>query len=260
METFPRPRHDGGMTETIDAATIPARLRDGFRRFYTRAHARRGVILGTHYLEGKKAPYLTREIPRKVDALPIWAELRADGIQTRAELLYLEREWKEIPNPETGELETCLVPTGKATRGRAWAHAVSGWRFTRQDMDCGGKGKSRQPLPLELDVEGRFAGSIGARPDRVRVPSEMPDPAYMDAGAATPLIRAERIRSAEAARAAILRAAERTEGGQSAARILLGGSSCRKEAAARDVSRRKVANDLDIVSRIAATAALEANA
>ena len=91
------------------------------------------------------------------------------------------------------------------------------------------------------------------------MPSEMPDPAYMEAGAATPLIRAERIRAADAARAVILDAAERTEGGQSAARILLGGSSRRKEAAARDVSRRKVVNDLDIISRIAASAALAAN-
>ena len=241
METFPRPRHDGGMIETIDAATIPARLREGFRRFYIRAFARRGVILGTHFVDYSYTPPRTREVrvkrpdgkagSFKGDALPIWAAQSADECQSRAEALTL--------NP--------------ATRGRAWVYAVAGWRRIRQDIDEGGKGKRRQPLPHELDA------AIGARPDRVRMPSEMPDPAYMEAGAATPLIRAERIRAADAARAVILDAAERTAGGQSAARILLGNATWMGEAAARDVTERRIRTDLDIVSRLAATAALAAN-
>lgn len=217
-----------GMKHIHNTGQIAPKDRDGFRRFITRAFARSGVILGTHYVD--KYTGETKEIARKVDSLPVWAEIRRDEKLAACELLYV--------NP--------------ATRSIAWVTFVSGCRSIRLDMDCGGKGKSRQPLPIEISGE--------AYPELMPMPSEMPDQSYMVEDAVAPLLRKEKRKSAAAAKAEILRLAEEgNSAGLTAARILLGGATWQKVAAEDEIGMRKIGQQLDLVKRRCATIALEAN-
>jgi len=230
---------------------------ESFRRFIIRCHVITGTIMRTHYREHRL------ENGRKVyygEPKPVMVN---NPNSNNAPLKVRE------PDPNRGKMEKELPTWAEVKIEKAIQSAIATWeekggrkgyayfsyiaylKHIREDLETG-RGNIRQPLPLEISGE--------SRPQKLQVASELPDASYMEDGAAAPLIRKERRKAGEAAKAEILRLSENgNSAGRTAARILLGGATWQKVAAAENLSMDKIGQHLDIVKRQAANAALRAN-